>query len=44
MPKKSHTSIHNHIYGINMKKPIQNLFNFHIKAIVHSVEFMVNYI
>ncbi len=25
--KNSHTCNHNHIYGINMKKPIQNFFN-----------------
>jgi hypothetical protein len=30
-------------YGINMKKPIQNLFNFHYETMVHSIEFMVSY-
>jgi hypothetical protein len=40
----SHTSNHSHIYGINMKKTIQNFFNFHNnKAMVFSIEFMVSY-
>jgi len=41
--KVSHTRIHNHIYGINMKKLIQNFLNFHNKVMVHSIEFMVSY-
>jgi len=41
--KNSHTCSHNHIYGINMKKPIQNFLNFHYEAIVHSIEFIVTY-
>jgi hypothetical protein len=28
---------------MNMKKPIKNFFNFHKKALVHSIEFMVSY-
>jgi hypothetical protein len=27
-----------------MKKPIQNFFNVHYEAMVHSIEFMVRYI
>jgi hypothetical protein len=41
--KKNSQCSHNHIYGINMEKPIQNFFNFHYEAMVHSIEFMVNY-
>jgi hypothetical protein len=26
-----------------MKKPIQNFFNFHYDAMVHSIEFMLSY-
>jgi hypothetical protein len=40
--KLSHTNIHNHIYGIKWKT-IQNFFNFHNKAMVLSIEFMVSY-
>jgi len=43
MPNKSHISNHTLIYGINIKKSIQNFFNFHNKAMVHSIEFMVSY-
>jgi len=38
-----HTCSHNHIYGINMKKPIQIFLNFHYEAMVHSIEFIINY-
>jgi hypothetical protein len=41
--KSGHTCNHNHIYGINMKKPIQNFFNFHYDVMVHSIELMVSY-
>ncbi len=41
--KKVITNNHNHIYGINMKKCIQNFFNFHYEAMVHSTEFIVSY-
>jgi hypothetical protein len=41
--KSNHTCNHSHIYGINMKKPIQNFFNFHYETMVHSIEFMVSY-
>jgi hypothetical protein len=34
---------HSHIYGINIEKPIQNFFHFYYEAMVHSIEFMVNY-
>jgi len=36
MPKKKSHTNNNHIYGINMKKPIQNFVNFHNKTMVHS--------
>jgi hypothetical protein len=29
-------------YGINMKKPIQNLFNFHYETMVHSIDFKLH--
>jgi len=32
----------NHIYDINMKKYIQNFFNLHYEAMVHSIEFIVS--
>jgi len=41
--KYSHTCNHNHIYGINMKKPIQFFKNFHYEAMVHSIEFIISY-
>jgi len=41
--KSNHTCSHSHIYAINMKKPIQNFFNFHYETMVHSIEFIVNY-
>ncbi len=41
--KSNHTCSYSHIYGINMKKPIQNFFNFHYDTTVHSIEFMVSY-
>jgi hypothetical protein len=43
MAKSSHTCSHSHIHDINMKKPIQNFFNFHYDAMVHSIEFMLSY-
>jgi hypothetical protein len=41
--KVSYTSTHSHIYSINMKKSIQNFFNFHNKTMVLFIEFIVNY-
>jgi hypothetical protein len=34
---------HSHTYGINMRKIIQNLFNFHYETMGHSIEFIVSY-
>jgi hypothetical protein len=42
-PKSSHTCNHSHIYGINMKKIVQNFFNFHYEIVVHFIELMVSY-
>jgi hypothetical protein len=42
--KSSQTCSHNNIDGINMKKPIQNFFNFHYEAMVHFIEFIISYI
>jgi hypothetical protein len=41
MPKTYPPCSHYHISSINMKKPIQNFFNFHYEAMV--LEFMDNY-
>jgi hypothetical protein len=41
--KNSHTCNYSHIYGINIKKSIQNFLNFHYETMVHSIEFMVSY-
>jgi hypothetical protein len=31
------------VFGINMKKPIQKILNFHYETMVHSIEFIVSY-
>jgi hypothetical protein len=41
--KKVITHVVSHIYSINMTKLIQNFFNFHYEAMVHSIEFVVSY-